>query len=250
MPTKVMYVLGTGSGHDNQELRWSLRSLEKFCLDKIEPVIVGSVPDWFKGEFVCCEDPTPRKNINILYKVCRGIESEIVKGEFLFSSDDHILVKNYSFASGPRWIKNPMLKALPEKGVPSGWDRLTDATRWTLLGCGYPAIDFEQHFNTYMHTEDIDDIRGIVDYAKANGLFRKGLLVPSLFGNVALAHGDHRPMDFKPDYKLGDVSEEKLKKILSGEDTYGISINDDAFKSKPFLKCMSEMFPKKSKWEK
>lgn len=84
MPIKVMYVLGTGSKHDNQELRWSLRSLEKFCQDDIEPVIVGSVPDWFTGEFVKCDDKTLRKNINILHKVCKGIESGIVKGEFLF----------------------------------------------------------------------------------------------------------------------------------------------------------------------
>ena len=250
MPIKVMYVLGTGSKHDNQELRWSLRSLEKFCQDDIEPVIVGSVPDWFTGEFVKCDDKTPRKNINILHKVCKGIESGIVKGEFLFSSDDHILVNPYSFEKGPRWIKNPMLKALPESGVPSGWNRLTDATLWTLLGCGYPAIDFEQHFNTYMNTEVVGDVLNIVEYAESHNLFKKGILVPSVFNNAAIANGDHRPMGFKKDYKLDNVSKEDLDGILAEEDCYGISISDKAFESAAFMECMKEMFPKKSKWEK
>lgn len=250
MKFKVMYVLGDGSSHDNQELRWSLRSLEKFCLDEVEPVVVGRVPDWFLGDSLKADDPTNRKNKNIMYKVAYGIQAGIVSGEFLFSSDDHFLVKHYSFASGPRWIKNPMLKELPVGAAATGWDRLTDATRRALLGAGYPAMDFEHHFNTYFRTEDIDLVRDIVSYAEKAGLFEKGILVPSVFNNAAIVNGSRRPMSFKRDYKFGNLGSGEMMAELARDDCFGISINDDAFNCPPFMKLMSDMFPNKSKWEK
>ena len=46
----MLYILGNGSKHDNQELRWSLRSLEKYGRNVGSIAIVGEPPEWLSPE--------------------------------------------------------------------------------------------------------------------------------------------------------------------------------------------------------
>ena len=65
---KILYIIGTGSKYSDIELRWSLRSVEKFAQCDVQPVVVGSVPDWFKGDALPCSDKFERKEMNLNYK--------------------------------------------------------------------------------------------------------------------------------------------------------------------------------------
>ena len=93
MPTKILYIVGTGSKNCDWELRWSLRSLDKYALDDVEPVVVGNVPEWFAGDALPCSDKFDRKEKNINRKIMKAIEAKLVEGEFQISADDHFWIR-------------------------------------------------------------------------------------------------------------------------------------------------------------
>lgn len=48
-PVDVVYVLGDESAHNDMELRYSLRSLERYCIGWRDVYIVGHKPSWISG---------------------------------------------------------------------------------------------------------------------------------------------------------------------------------------------------------
>lgn len=53
----VLYYIGGGSMHNNNELRYSLRSLQKHCRDLGKVWVVGNKPDFLQNvEYVWLED--------------------------------------------------------------------------------------------------------------------------------------------------------------------------------------------------
>ena len=84
----LVYVCRDG---DNEELRYSLRSIEKFSPNH-RVWVVGYKPSWYNGNFIPLKDTATKfKNIRLaLVKVCNTPE---VSNDFVFMNDDFFLVK-------------------------------------------------------------------------------------------------------------------------------------------------------------
>ena len=100
MPYDAVYPLGSGSKWNNNELRYSLRSLEKNLVDLRNVYIVGYRPEWLTGAIhIPCDDPLPHnKDGNIIRKILRACQTPGLSEDFLQVSDDQILLRPLSFA--------------------------------------------------------------------------------------------------------------------------------------------------------
>jgi len=81
-------------GHDGQELRYSLRSLETYWQDEIDITIVGPLPSWMTG-VTQVEPRTDSVSVhNVLTGVLRGARNLLERGieEAVYMDDDYVLM--------------------------------------------------------------------------------------------------------------------------------------------------------------
>ena len=90
----VIYPLGTGSKWQNNELRYSLRSLSK--ISGIGDVfIVGEKPDWLRNIIHIPRKDIPfRKEYSIYTKIMAAVNDDRVSNCFLFMNDDHFCLQD------------------------------------------------------------------------------------------------------------------------------------------------------------
>ncbi len=89
----IVYPLGKGSVWKNNELRYSLRSFEKFAIGIRNVYLVGEFPDWINGIInLPCKDG-PNKEINIANKIYTACLDPNLSDDFIFANDDHIITQ-------------------------------------------------------------------------------------------------------------------------------------------------------------
>lgn len=252
----ILYVLGEGSTHDDMELRWSLRSLEKHAKNvfgdvNVVPKVVGRAPDWFAGPVLEVEDLTCRKQYNIAHKVVEACRAGFVEGEFLLSADDHFLTRDIDFVRAPQYWRNPMLKPYDGKG--NNFHKGIGLARDVLLLNGLPAMDFSQHFNTYMHSADAERAAKLMEHASLLPNGEVGANLWAVMGNLWLARNAAaerpRPLIWRRDLKYPADLKDTLMKG-DAERHLGFSISDDAFSEPGFVDWMNEKYKEASRWEK
>jgi len=90
----VVYILGKGSCWQNNELRYSLRSVDKFVIDLERVFIVGECPKWLRNIIhIPAKDPYPQKWRNGYHKIITACEDPRVSEEFLLMNDDFFIIK-------------------------------------------------------------------------------------------------------------------------------------------------------------
>ena len=241
----ILYIVGGGSKNKNQELRWSLRALEKYATCPVQPMIVGTAPDWFNGPVLEHPDCFNRKAKNIFDKILFAIDHDFIGGEFMISADDHFLTQPTDYDNSPRYWRNSICAQY--RGG-NNYAKAMAATRDTLLNSGYPAMDFTVHYNGFVNAADAAQARQLIESSTRHRFGEFGILAWAVFGNLAMISGKKRPVLFRNDIKIGEVSEEELAAIVKDNNCF--SINDYAFCSDAFLKYMAKEFGRKCRWEK
>lgn len=242
---KILYIVGNGSLHDDAELRWSLRSLDKFSVLPVEPVVVGRVPEWFLGDSLPFPDETNRKEKNILSKILGAVSSGLVSGDFQISADDHFWVKPVDLSSLPVYWRQAILPVY-EQG--NNYAKALDGTRRLLLELGYPAMNTTVHCNQWVSSDDVGEVVDIVSHAgDVPYAAEYGVVNWAVWPNVGITKR-RRPLRFRHDIKLGCVTKDELERAARSSEV--ISVNNDAFDSLAFIRFMTETFPRKSRWEK
>lgn len=252
----ILYVVGDGSKHGDIELRWSLRSLEAHAKNvygdvNVVPKVVGRAPEWFAGDALPVADLTVRNQYNMAHKIAEACRAGLVKGEFMMSADDHFLTRDVDFTRAPQYWKNPMLKAYDGKG--NNFHKGIGLARDVLLVAGLPAMDFSQHFNTYMHSADAERATELMENASLLPNGEVGANAASVFGNLWVvrnaASAHPRPLIWRRDIKFPfDLKDTLLKG--GAEKHLGFSISDDAFDEPGFTDWMNRKYKEKSRWEK
>lgn len=93
-----VYILGTGSAWEDNELRYSLRSLEQFAPEVGNIVIVGSCPKWLQNiTHIPIGDPGKNKTINVVSKIRAASKSKEISNEFVLMNDDFFFLKYQTY---------------------------------------------------------------------------------------------------------------------------------------------------------
>ncbi len=84
----LVYICRKG---DNEELRYSLRSVVK-NLPKSRVWVVGHKPDWYSGNFIPVEDRSTKFN-NIRHALIEVCNTPEISDDFVFMNDDFFFIK-------------------------------------------------------------------------------------------------------------------------------------------------------------
>ena len=182
----VVYVLGTGSRWNNNEIRFSLRAIEKNMSGVRNIIVVGERPAFLQNVIHLpakdIYDPAVNADANIITKVLVACNYEGLSNDFLFINDDHIVIKPIAAANVPPLHKGDMTTYAPDYWKLNYWRTRLKRTMETLRAASLPALHFDCHTPIVFNKHRFKEVVERFDYKTAPGLTMK-----SLYGNVVYA---------------------------------------------------------------
>ena len=242
----VLYLVGPDSGHDNRELRWSLRSLARFAANLGHVVVAGYPPSWLAREVVRVpidDNPVGLSKFRYIWKNCfAAIDSGAVSGEFLVSGDDHFYSAPVDLDATPIWYRGLCIPPFERLNLGGRHYRQSlAATRETLLAAGYPARDCASHCNFRIDSADAPVVRRLAAESTAP-FHERGLDLGSMFCNVRAMRQAPLPWKYRPDLKLDRFDADA---VATGQ----FSIDDAAFADPAFVSYMETQFGSPCRFE-
>lgn len=249
----ILYVVGRGSTWNNNELKYSLRSIAKNGINVDRVFIVGYIPDFINREEVIClpfEDKMFVKHYNIVNAVDYAVKNSDIginnDGEFLYSSDDHFYIRKTDFNNYPvYWIG----KTLPSEVKPEDkhplYRRTLVSTREVLEEFGCPYYHLAWHGNTHFNANlwKTDKFQNMIQrsYTKPEGCDPTCLIL-----NYKLSID---PFEFI------ERKDQKAKKFISREEFFSKIEDRECFSCAPNVNgsyvpiYLQETFSDKCKYE-
>ncbi len=243
----ILYVVGNGSKWENNELRYSLRSIEKFGRNVDRVFIVGQKPDFVSDivTHIPCSDPFVRKHQNILHKVTKAMRESDIDKHFIVSSDDHFYTREVDFNNYPVYYQARTIQTTSANGAaPNNYHKSLAETKQMLERWGLPVYQTNPHCNTHF---DADMYRLYYPLFMEAMAAKYGGEMNCLMGNILIHERGVIPQRFM-DKKIGVFSDtEDLVKQISGVECFSISDNAVLCGIGGYLQTL---FPNKSKYEK
>lgn len=142
----VFYPLRTnGSKHENLELRYSLRALEK-NVSGFDRVFISTetLPDWLQNVVhIPVKDEINRvPDFNIQNKICLA---DGISDDFLFMNDDHFIMKPHDVATFPNYYHSTLDQYCLRRGKDGYGRRCINTMNW-LVANNLKLLHFDIHF--------------------------------------------------------------------------------------------------------
>lgn len=196
----IVYPLGTGSKHDNIELLYSLRSIEKHLTGFDKVWIVGDLPRWVKNvnHIPCPDDPKLCSDYNIMRKINVATTMEAMTGDFLFMNDDHFFLQPMEASKMPYYYCDTLQTFITQRGLDT-YGRRVKNTLKLLLSRNLPTKYFDVHYPIIYNKSLFLDTVSKQDWTNP-------FIIKSLYCNSLLIEGE-----FQKDNKLNDPPRTALK---------------------------------------
>lgn len=176
----IFIPLGGGSFWDNNELRYCLRSIEKYLHNYGRIFIIGRKPDWIQNiEHLAYEDLTPFKEKNIFTKVKMACDIKEMSENFLFMNDDHFLVDHFDAPTFPYFYKCMLERSIERLGK-GKYLRALLATYNELCIRGLPTYNFDGHIPIVYNKQNIKHLNEQYPWDR----YDTGFVLKSLYANT------------------------------------------------------------------
>jgi hypothetical protein len=155
----LVYILGTGSKWGNNEIRFSIRSFIRYFRDLRNVVVVGELPEYIKGIIhIPCKDRVGvNKDARMMLKIMEACKDPRVSDNFIFCTDDTVLLSPLSFDDFTGWNDGPIMydaendlrdhsKTVhnPDLSTPSAWFHFVYETGRELQRRGFPDNNYDK----------------------------------------------------------------------------------------------------------
>ena len=242
----ILYILGTGSKHDNQELRWALRSVEKYGRNIDRVFVVGANPGFLsdKVTYIPCEDRLHDKHKNMLYKVQYAVLNSNISDVFLVSSDDVFLLKPLDAITYPLYYSCKLPETADKHLSKNSYMYQLYNTRNFLVSHYMPTYKFALHCIHKMDKRFFLENRPLIMQAFEEEV---GIEPNCLVNNWMIKEGYN--YEIHQDHKLmhGEEYEDVTKRIKPDQTEFSVG---DGVLNDYTIDSINKMFPNKSKWEK
>jgi hypothetical protein len=236
----VVYPIGTGSIWQNNELRFSLRSVEKHLKNYRNIFIVGRDPRFTQGITILQMEDASNYNAskNIYEKIMHACICEDLSDDFLFMNDDYFLLQDIDATKVPFYYKGT-LEEYTKKCVPGNTyrDTLNNAVA-SLKRSKLPTKNFDVHapmiYSKKFFTEILSHCNWKLPYGHA---------IKSTYCNTLSIPGTEMD-DCKINYKL---SWEDLNALVAPRPFFSIGDNGITFELK---KLLNALYPLPCRYEK
>ncbi len=240
MQTDVVYKLGIGSQRQDEELRYSLRSLSNFK-DLGKVYIVGSKPLWVKNIIhISAIDPYKHnKDQNLIQKIILACFQTDITTEFLQMSDDQVFLKevDYNHFQKPFYLNQ--LSTFKQDQQLNRWQRRLQKTIEVLQSRQLLYDCYETHIPCLINKNNYTQI--LFQYDSGD---EKGMCGNTLYFNTLRKEGQQLPegIAIKIDFEVKDknILEEKCKDLTH----FNYDIMNDVIRD-----FLQSRFPTKSIYE-
>jgi hypothetical protein len=230
--------LGCGSiWGDNEELRYALRSIEKYCPDVTEVAVIGELPKWCVPDYHVNElDRYPQnlKEANIINKIYVAINELKIEGKFAVFNDDHYLLKPYSLKD---W--RPSYKGQLRCVAKNTYEAAKNKTAFHLEAMKLGTRNYDVHRPFVMDASFFKMKINLFPWTRVN------LVMQSMYYNALNLQGCKQIEDNK--VTTWSRAAYWGKSFVSIADT--VFLNDGKDKSTNFVEWVKNKYPKKSRYE-
>lgn len=215
---------------DNEELRYSIRSVRKNASYN-NIWVVGGKPDWYYGNFVEVEDVGNKfENIRGCYKAISQIGA--ISNEFVLMNDDFFILKPVGIM--PVFHGGPLIDKIER------YNNNGAATKYTRI-----LLDAHKKMQKMRIKDPLDydiHVPMVIDKKKIKDFIDLSLAPRSMYGNMFSVGGNNIK-----DVKIYNTKKMKFNSIDSYQDLPFLSTEDESFKN--ILEFLKQMFPNKSMYE-
>lgn len=249
----IIYALGSGSLWDNNEIRYSLRSVEKHLRNVGNVYIIGANPSFLK-DFIHIDfqdkfgEAGIQKANNVKDKILLACEVKKLSNEFLFMADDHFLLQDHDCKTFPYYCHGdlePVAEAIKKRSPYDNYLKTYRNTIDFLNKSGMPTVDFNPHAPIRYKKKIFKEVMNAAPWD-----VKWGLLIKSIYCNST----NVSPVEFMGDVKISrPYSYEQIKEIISDKPMFSIGdrgIMNGRTVWQPLLQVMNELYPNPSRWEK
>jgi len=236
----VLPLKDSGSGHDDEELRFTLRSIEKNLKGYNKIILVTtSAPKWCTGVEVLSNRPDGgRKNICLWDKWLSGVKHS-ESSHVYFWSDDKVLLQPIEAGKLPQLTNN---KNLLEYSPDKVWHKCLLHTGQLLKSLDKPTRNCDSHAPVLVNRQEALDLN---DKFYSNSRIEPGLLFQSLYQNYyekpLLDQGTYKSTCEDKKHTLEIVTEKSKGRMFLGYNNRGWENGVKQY--------LQELFPEKSKYE-
>ena len=233
----VVYILGDGSKWGNNEIKYSLRSLEMYGKNIKDVYICGNKPYFVNNKIKWVEAyDIGYASVNHWFKVRKFFKNTDVD-KVLYMMDDIFFTKEFDAENYPYYIRGNLVNA--EKGEPS-YSICLSNTKEVLEGMNKPIKNFEVHCPIIYEKNKFLDLTDIFNSLRKQYQYFVG--VRSLYANYYNIDGIRTD-----DVKIRSKNYHKKDKLMNTLDCF--SISDEIIKM-GMDKILEEKYPNKSRFEK
>lgn len=237
----VVYILGTESNWQDNELRFSLRSIEKNLSAVRNVYIIGTLPDFINTDKVIhipYEDKHLYKQTRIALKVLQACFVEPLSEEFLFLNDDHFLLELFQAGNFPYLYEENLLETASRRTENSMYGFSLRNTFEALLMNGFETNNFDIHCPIVYNKEKFKEMFNTYDFYNTPNSF----VVKSLYCNTFGIKGEKRE-----DIKINTpLSYEKIQEYCNNKALFSVS---DLGLNQNMKNFLQNLFPIKSVYE-
>lgn len=231
----LVYIIKEGnSGWDDNELRYSLRSVEKHGQNVGKVIICGYRPKWLTNVVHSpLPDPYTNRYNNTWFKMktmCHNMNEP-----FVLMNDDFFLLKDTDFDNLPDYYDHTISELAQRYQRVNNYSAVLYATKHILVQNGYPHLNYAVHYPITIRPEKIRP------FFKLFG-DEPGISFRLLYGNVAAEN----PV-LLPDCKFSKPMENIKEQVRAmGIPMFSIG---DGFLDKVGQEFLETTYPDKSKYE-
>lgn len=229
----VVFCLGNGSHWNDNELKYSLRSIEKHLKNYRDVYVIGNVPrfQYQNIKFIHIIEKSIYPAVNIFRKIETACMTDEISDEFLFFNDDHFLLSDFNATRLPYFYKGYLVSQLSN---PTDY---AETVRNTIAILGDSAKDFDIHTPIIYDKQKFRELMVSFDWNKPHGY-----CIKSLYCNALGIKGV-----YETDGKFTKPkNEDQLRKWV---ETHKIFSIDDTALTNLVKNRFQLLYPEKSKYE-
>lgn len=235
----VVYLHSAGSPGGCNEIRYSLRSLQKHLSGIDNVCIVGDDPGIFKN-IIHIDYPNKHKYNrarNIYEKILRACQEDSLSDHFFYCSDDIYLLRDYEARCFPYYYCSTLPEMLKTISKENYYKQHVENTYNALIGRGLPTVYFNGHTPIVYHKELFKKVMAEYDWE-----IKKGYIAKSIYANTLRIPGE-----FMPDVKFHTPkTKTAIYRMLKGASIF--STSDDSINAE-MNEVREELWPVASRWE-
>lgn len=243
--TDIVYILGSGSIWDNNEIKYSLRSVEKHLCGVGNVYSCGAKSSLNIGHIPCEDFPNQNmtKALNIRNKILAACNDERVSENFLVFSDDYFLLESHAAGAYPYFYRGLLEDGMKTPGLSSLYRMVYGNTIKVLKDNKLPTKHFNVHAPILYNKEKAKQALSIADWNTMLGFMSK-----SLYCNYCNIEGV-----LQSDCKISQpLATEKIHELIAGRPFFTISDRAIMQGRNPLFSMVTvfnQLYPNKSRWE-